>query len=365
MNTSTIYRLVAGILAETDRDKITALLSRNRIDWNEFVRTASNNYVLQTLYIKFHKHNLTDILPSELGSHLEKVYSLNLIRNQRILIQATHINEVLKAGNITPVFMKGAGNLVDSLYCDAGERIMGDIDILTGPGNMEKAAGLLFAEGYDTHSRFDRTTVGAMKHFPPVYRKGQPAQVDIHRLPVNIQYSHLFDYGEVFSMKRPALENPSFMVMSDAHKIRLSFIHSQLVHWGHQKALPCLRELYDLYLLSAREDPADVYASLNSLRGKAAGYLRVMNATFGIERVLPPSLRHRGKMYLIRHKFSLEKPAAGRIIYKLLRARRLYIEIPVKGLFSKNYRTYMKVRLRNPEWYRRNLGIDRIFGKNN
>jgi hypothetical protein len=333
-------------------------LASGLTDYGELVSISSNHLVLQTIYVKLLQEDLVRLLPPDLATHLEEIYNLNLARNRRMLTQARRINDILTAGGITPVFIKGMGNMVDSLYADPGMRLMQDIDILTGPADMEKAAGLLLADGYETHGGPPGT--GTMKHFPPVYKKGEPAIVDVHRWPVNIQYSRHFDFARADMHKRPAYGEPDMMVMSDVHKIRLNFIHSQLVHWGHQRALPFMRDLYDLHLLSGREDVAAVLSATGPLRGKAAGYLRVMYSTFDVQKELPAELRGRGKLYSARHRITLDNPRAGRFAYNILRAWRLYLEIPVRCLFDKNYRQYAMARLRDPRWYMRTLGMGKV-----
>jgi hypothetical protein len=59
---------------------------------------------------------------------------------------------------------------------------MCDIDLLTGPGQMENAAGILLARGYLARSEHDPGNTEAMKHFPVLYKEGEPGLVDIHRL---------------------------------------------------------------------------------------------------------------------------------------------------------------------------------------
>jgi hypothetical protein len=372
LSTNLTYEFIASVLAlghspsEGDgREVAIKKILSGKINWKQLVNTASNHLVLQTMYVRFRQNELLGILPSDLLSHLKYIYDLNLERNKKMLMQAGLINDLLKEGGITPIFMKGMGNLVDGLYRDPGERIMCDIDLLTGPGQMENAAGILLARGYLARSEHDPGNTEAMKHFPVLYKEGEPGLVDIHRLPVNIQYSGLFKFETADRHKRPASDNPSFMVMSDAHKIRLSFIHSQLVHWGHHSALPLLRELYDLHLLSEREDPALVLSEPAPFRGKAAGYLRVMNRTFGVRNDLGPPLRGKGRLYLLRHRIILCSPVTGNIIYKILRSWRLWVDIPLKSLLDPNYRVYLKARLKDPGWYRRNLLPGKIFGNRN
>jgi hypothetical protein len=345
------------------RQSIINQVQQGNIDWNGFVSAGSNNFVLQALYLKVLQNDLEQFLPPGLFAHLKTIHRLNHDRNKIILDHCSRINGLLRSGNIIPIFMKGAGNILDGLYTDPGERMMCDIDILTGPGQMEAAARLLMEDGYSSHELFDPSEAGAMKHFPALHREGLPAFVDIHRLPVNIQFSKNFDFEIVDREKRPATGNPDFMVMADRHKIVLSFYHSQLVHWGHQHARPSLRDLYDLLLLSGREDPASALSQTSTYSRKAAGYLRLMYKTFGIAADLPREYTGKGHGYLIRHSISLTSPAAGKAMYKLLRALTLYAGIPLRGLFNKNYRLYIMVRLMDREWYRRNLGISRLRGK--
>jgi len=40
------------------------------------------------------------------------------------------MNATLNAAGISPIYLKGTGNLIDGFYEDIGERIIGDIDFL-------------------------------------------------------------------------------------------------------------------------------------------------------------------------------------------------------------------------------------------
>ena len=345
-----------GALKGSRRDRILGLIRSGKADWERVVNMASNHYVLQTLYLKFRQNQLLDELPPDLAGHLEYIFNLNLDRNKKIYRQASEINRLLKKGGITPVFMKGAGNLADGLYFSNGERIMSDIDVLVPSGQTGDAGRILLESGYRSGKEVSHNKAEAAKHLPELFKDGEPAFVDIHRFPVNIQFSRHLDPGEVISCSRPGLAGPEFMVMSDRHKILLGFIHSQLVHWGHQTAVPFLRELYDLLLLSQRENPAAVLNDPASLRGRAAGYLRVFHETFGIDRELPGEMKQRGRLYLARHRLAISNTRHGKVLYKILRTARLWFIIPFRSLFDKNYRLYVKVRLKDPEWYKRNFG---------
>jgi hypothetical protein len=177
------------------RDDIIRTIDSGEVDWKSVVYTGSNNYVLQAMYLKFENNDLLRHLPEELTTHLRKLYEMNLDRNSIILEHTAEINSLLKANGITPIFMKGLGNMLDGLYSSPGERMMLDIDILADPEQMEQAAGLLMADGFTPSVKYDPGRKPAMKHFPPLVKEGLPAFVDIHRMPVNIQYERYFSYA--------------------------------------------------------------------------------------------------------------------------------------------------------------------------
>lgn len=345
------------------RDDIIRIIQSGEVDWNRVVYAGSNNYVLPAMYLKLEESKLLENLPPELATHLKELYELNLERNSIILDNTSQINELLKSHNITPVFMKGLGNILDGIYSSPGERMMLDIDLLVHPDNMEEAAELLIDDGFTCTQPYDPGRKNAMKHYPPLVRENLPAFVDIHRMPLNIQYNDYFNFETALSDTRPALGNAGYMVMSDAHKIRLNFIHSQLVHWGHQNARPSLRDLYDLYLLSLREDAAEILSGFTPSPAKAAGYLRVLYRTFGIRKPLPKKIKGKGKIFLRRHELTMNHPRIGKLIFGVLKFFRLYLYIPLRSIFDKNYRLYVKVRLKDPEWYKRNLGVRKFVKK--
>jgi len=64
------------------------------------------------------------------------VYKLNLARNKQIIEQVKELTSTLNKADISPIFLKGTGNLIDGAYSDIGERIIGDIDFLFPENNF-------------------------------------------------------------------------------------------------------------------------------------------------------------------------------------------------------------------------------------
>ena len=270
--------LALGSSAE-DTKRLETVIREKPIGWNRFVSVCSNNLVLQTLFVKFRDHKLLDSIPPDLADYLQEIYELNLERNRQILLQIAELNRALNHSDIRPIYIKGAGNLIDNLYGDKGERILADIDLLVDESDFLKAAAVVEAMGYSTlqHSWEE---VSQMMHFPTFHKAGMPAPVEIHRAPVMLGYSRGLNAKMVSEEKKAAKGLEGCDVPSDRHKAHISFIHSQLSNKGNISGRVSMRDLYDLWLLSQRLDLKEAFDAF-PYRGKAKSYLLLMDLLFG------------------------------------------------------------------------------------
>jgi len=168
-------------------------------------------------------------------------------------MQVKEINASLNAAGISPIFMKGTGNLIDGIYNDIGERIIGDIDFLVPEKDYLTAAELFKNEGFvicfpdavnSDHKRHH--------HYPRLWKKDVAADIEIHRSPVIEKYSIRFGADLVLRDKKTVAGYPVCYVLSDEHKLILNFIHSQLTNHGYALEFASLRDVYDTYCFSKR-----------------------------------------------------------------------------------------------------------------
>jgi hypothetical protein len=83
---------------------------------------------------------------------MKHITNLNRDRNTQIIQQAQELNGLLLANSITPIFLKGTGNLLAELYEDIAERMVGDIDFIFSKEDYPKAITILREFGYsDVH----------------------------------------------------------------------------------------------------------------------------------------------------------------------------------------------------------------------
>ena len=356
MNRYQVYSLLGKILAldalPSHRDQIIPELKREDINWQQFVSLADQHLVLQTLYPKIRDHEILGYVPHELSDHLKYIFDLTTTRNLEVINQAGKLNKVLRNSGITPLFMKGVGNILDGLYKYPGERILHDIDILVQEDSFEKAAGALLVDGYHSNYKYNPSEKIQIRHYPILYKPGEPLYLELHRMPVGLKYQEFFNTELVFSFAKHPISSSECLVMSDEHKIIHNFIHAQLDHRGHIYALEYMRNLYDLLLLSERTDPVCVMNNFGHYRRTFPGYLDICNQTFGIYRYSknPKLFLH---LFRFRYFLNMRSRLFGMTSLFLIRVFLGYFVTPLKSLSDSKLRYKLKKKLQDPEWYKK------------
>ena len=112
---------------------VEEVLQSDTVDWDEVVKLSTAHFVFPALYCNLKRASFLSYLPKELVEYMKYITELNRERNEEILAQAKELNTLLLEHDITPIFLKGTGNLLEGLYEDIGERMVGDIDFICSP----------------------------------------------------------------------------------------------------------------------------------------------------------------------------------------------------------------------------------------
>ncbi len=336
--------------------EIIELCQAGSIDWTEFVFFCSNHLVLPVIYLKFRKHGILGYLPEELAEHLQEIYELNVSRNQQIRIQLQHITEVLNRNLIYPIFMKGSGNLLDGVYSDIGERILGDIDFLVPEKDYLRAGKLFESEGYSNTNAIQRhIDIESSKHYPRLAHPGFEATIEVHRIPVDENYLSKYNFT-IIDLEKKAIETmPGCFVLSEKHKVIHNFIHSQLINRSHIYGMVSFRDLYDLYLLSKRSDIKQTLPFIENKK-KAIAYFVFAGDAFGFCGRFYPKVNFTAWVLLKKHSLNMDSQVFysvhRTVVYFAYRMFRGYIGQTLKAFYSKKMRKSLARRLSNPEWYK-------------
>jgi len=340
-----------------NRLQLVNMIKTASIDWLKVAAHWSNHLVLPVIFLKFQSHGILKILPSEFSLYLKDIYELNLSRNKKILFQLEDITRILNKNNIYPIFLKGSAHLLDGLYTDIGERILGDIDFLVPSKDYLQSAKIFEAEGYSMPTPFLYFDVATLKHYPPLAKPGFPAYIELHQLLTEDELSW-FNFGTIDQEKKEIKTLKGCYVLSDRHKIVHNFVHGQLHHGGHINGIVSFRDLYDLFLLSKRSELQQTLPLIKS-RQKAIAYFALTRKALGLQDNFFSGSNFSSWLLFKKHDLNLRSS----LFYHTFRgfvfiSQRIwirYIGLFVKLFYSKTVRKSFINRISDPHWYRAHL----------
>ena len=340
-----------------NKKQVVKLIESDSIDWLKLAAHWSNHLVLPAIFLKFQSHAVLKYLPEEFSQYLKDIYELNLERNRKILIQLEDITRILNKNNIYPVFLKGSAHLLDGLYSDVGERILGDIDFLVPDKDYLESAKIFEAEGYSMPTPFLYFDVATLKHYPPLAKPGFPAYIELHRLLTEDELNW-FNSGTIDKQKKEIKTLKGCYVLSDKHKIVHNFVHGQLHHGGHMNGIVSMRDLYDLFLLSKRSDLQQTLP-LIKCKQKAIAYFALTRKALGLQESF--FSQHNFSSWLLFKKHDLNLRSS--LFYHTFRgfvfiSQRIwngYIGSFVKSFYSKSTRQSIINRLSDRNYYHSHL----------
>ena len=335
------------------RERVIEQFQARGTDLENFVQLCSDHLIIPAIYLQLKAHNLLTYLPEEYIQALKEIYDLNCKRNRQILKQIDAITAVLNQENIQPVFLKGTANLLDGVYSDLGERMIGDIDFLVKEDEYLKAAYLLEAQGYsNTRTRY--FDVFRFKHYPSLAKSDEPVAVEIHRMVFEKKFSRGFDTGLIFSQKKTLPGKEDLFVPSDEHKLIHTFIHSQIADHGHSLHVAHFRGLNDLYKLSKRID-VSLLARQTGYPHEANSWLAIGQRLMGLQGLCLNETRL-VRWYCRKYDWSLchvrtfhAYNILKKIVYTVFMRYGLGL---VQMIYSSEQRTSAYKRLKDPEWYK-------------
>ncbi len=321
-------------------------LKKDIIDWDMIVKVSTAHYVFPALYCNLKKANFLEYLPEDLVAYMKHITDLNRDRNSQIIEQAKEINNLLLENNITPIFLKGTGNLLEGLYDDIAERMVGDIDFLVSLDEFESSAQLLKNTNYSSPSGkyLDH------RHHPRLTKKDKIAAVEIHKGLLIKKYSDEFNF-EIVSKDYLTIGTLNFL--SYKNQLSLSIIAKQINDNGQFYNNIALRNSYDVFLLSQKTDALNAIKKFNKLFTPLNNFLAITK--FALNSNIITVDKNKSSANTIK-KFD-------RIISKQLQqktlTKRLFItkrlSIIYKSFFSKEYRSWLFYRVTSKQWQREKL----------
>jgi len=343
-------------LEAKNRQEIEKQLKSTSIDWDAVVKVSTAHYVFPALYYNLKRVDFLQYLPQELVSYMDYITNINRERNKQIIAQANELNNVLLANKITPIFLKGTGNLLAGIYEDIAERMVGDIDFIFSKEDYPKAINILREFGYSDVSMY-KYHFPLTKHYRRLQKENNIAAIEIHKELLIEKYQNEFNYR--FVEKDSQFIN-DISVLSYANKLNLSIIANQIDDSGFYYKSIALRNAYDVFLLSKKTNAKDAVYILDKLTKPLNCFLaacyEVFNKVDSLE--YNPTVKTASHLSVFYRQFTNRKTT--KIQYKFIKTY-LILNSRINILYNliryKKYRIWLLSRLTSLAFYKKRLGI--------
>lgn len=324
---------------EKNLKEVKDLVTSQFVNWDKVVEISTAHFVFPALYLNFKQVNLLDYLPKDLVSYMGHIAQLNRDRNLEIIEQAKEINTLLRQHQIIPVFLKGAGFLLEELYSDPSERMVGDIDFLVDEDNFIKTAKILESEGYLKVNEGKPESPIISKHYPRLRHNDKIAAVEIHIHMVKGSLANKFNYE---SCKDAFIEKNDLKFLGKEDQLALVILAKMHNDNGRILKTSNLRSSYDVYILSKMVD-------FNLFEKRYDFYTELLNPFLGLSSILLNSesvrfTQSKSTLTFIRTALKkIENPNFGRNHSSFNKAI-IYLKIKFNGaikfLTHKEFRNY-------------------------
>ena len=338
-------------LEDKNRLEIEKQLQLKIIDWEAVVEVSTAHYVFPAMYCNLKRVGFLRYLPQELVNFMEHITNLNRERNDQIITQAKDLNTLLLANNITPIFLKGTGNLLAGLYEDIAERMVGDIDFIFSKEDYPKAITVIREFGYSDVEKY-KYHFPSTKHYRRLQKENNIAAVEIHKELLLEKHTNEFNYS--FVEKDSQVIN-GIAILSYANKLNLSIIANQINDHGFYYKTMALRNAYDVFLLSKKTNAKDAVNALDKLTNPLNCFLAACHEVFNKVDSLEYNNTKKVASYLsvFNSQFTNPIPTKRRHkrikIYLFIKSR---VKIIYKSIIYKEYRVWLFKRVTDKNWYK-------------
>lgn len=238
------HQILANILSKTYPVEKLQHELRDFQFWEELVKLSSRHLLLPALYWSLNQKQALYLLPEDLQAFLVEIHEINFNRNVALLDQVRSISETLTKNNINHCFIKGTAILM-LLEDDHGQRMVGDIDILIAPKQLNHANGLLLKSGYHIGQGFNYQPNG-FRHLDRLIHRDYIAAVELHSSILNKKNAHLLNTNGIL---KESTELYGIRIPTKFHIFLNSLYGFQINDHGYYLNLLPLKSIYDSILL--------------------------------------------------------------------------------------------------------------------
>lgn len=359
MTTKQVLYFIAKCLSLSQyperKKEVLQQITLNAVDWEQVVRVGSGQMVLPALYLNLKSAALLYALPDDLVAYLDEITQLNRARNEALIKQSKALNTVLLQYQVQPIFLKGTAHLLEGLYEDIAERMVGDIDFIVAPDQVAPTVKLLLEMGYVPIRNLEDYDALNAKHYPRLVHENWIAAVEVHQAVITPKYQYPLNYEIIVKQCQLIGE---VLVPSFTHQALHNCLNTQLNDAGYWYGKIVLRQLYDAYLLSFKSEVPHSLHQTAPYRQLKLVYVALVKQLFKADHLhLKTAIRTQLAMF--RYVLSLSWPKQNYYLNKVVHVYRRLLYLMrkiIQAFFTKAQRKRIVRIVKTPSKYKEHWG---------
>ena len=226
-------------------------LTRGALSWESVIYIANNYLVTPGLWSGLKSKGLEVLLKDEIRRYLCELHAMNRNRNSHLRRQLLEAIDTLNSAGITPLLLRGSGQLVQPIHNDLGSRIMSDLDILVPSKQLSTALDALAVKGYkELEVSYDPEK---LHHWAPLMRPGDYGTIELHQQALNKFVTQVMPTEMIWqAAKSKIIAGVRFYLPSPTHSILICMLHSREFNRSDDPRQFNLRALHDLAAITGR-----------------------------------------------------------------------------------------------------------------
>jgi hypothetical protein len=216
--------------------------------WYDLVSLANGLLVGPSLARALLVSGLVHQMPDELAEYARAMYGASTEQNAALVEQTARVSRALNAIGITPLAFKGVAHLIDGVYEDPAERLIGDVDLLLEDHELSKAQSALLDLGYEeTASTIDPETHW---HTYPLVHLASGVCIELHRRALPEFLEQVLSADTLRKRSRTIeVEDATVAVPNRADALVLAALHSEVIDGQLDEFVMPMRALLDAHRL--------------------------------------------------------------------------------------------------------------------
>ncbi len=216
----------------------------NKLDLEKFIMLSSTHLMLPATYVNIKIKKIKNLFPKDFLDYIKFIYDENKHRNLILINETKELAKILQSNNIRYVFLKGAALILNDIYNDVGERMIGDLDFLFDKNDRVKLEILLKKNQYLKYSKFH---FFEFRHIHKRTKKNKVFAIEPHL--------KLLSNGNLLNEKK-ILNNPNIKYGIKTPKLKYLLEHNilnyQVNDLGSKKLVYSHRNIYDTFMISRK-----------------------------------------------------------------------------------------------------------------